>query len=235
MATGTLYLLPTWLGEQQPNRLFPPFNLEVMDGLKNLVVENERTARRFLRSWGYKGSFDDLNLIHADKDTERDAIPQPIELLIMGHHVGLMSEAGCPGVADPGSLLIAKAQEMGIKVVPLVGPSSILMGLMASGLNGQQFTFHGYLPIDRNARHKALRDISGTAARTGFTQIFMETPYRNAALLDEVFKACPPSLRLCLAIDVTLPTEQIITRTIGEWKTGRPKLDKRPCMFLLGV
>lgn len=232
--TGTLYLLPVWLGEQETQRVLPAYNLQVMDRLRHLVVENERTARRFLRAWGYKGSFDELELILADKDNEADVLDGPIGLLLKGHDVGLMSEAGCPGVADPGQRLIAQAQQMNIRVVPLVGPSSILMALMASGLNGQQFTFHGYLPIDKSQRAKALREIDAAIRRHNGSHIFMETPYRNMALFDDTTKHLGQDLRLCVAVDITLSTEQIATMTIGEWRKARLDLTKRPCMFVAG-
>ena len=232
--SGTLYLFPVWLGEQDTQRVLPAYNLEVMDRLRHVVVENERTARRFLRAWGYKGSFDELELIVADKDNEADVLDGPIGLLLQGHDVGLMSEAGCPGVADPGQRLIAQAQQMNIRVVPLVGPSSILMALMASGLNGQQFSFMGYLPIDRAQRAKALRDMDAAMRRTGGSYIFMETPYRNMALLDDALRHLGQDIRLCVAVDITLPTEQIRTMTVGEWRTHRPDLAKRPCMFVAG-
>jgi len=232
--SGTLYLFPVWLGEQDTQRVLPAYNLQVMEHLRHLVVENERTARRFLRAWGYKGSFEELELILADKDNEADVLDGPIGLLLQGHDVGLMSEAGCPGVADPGQRLIAQAQQMNIRVVPLVGPSSILMALMASGLNGQLFTFHGYLPIDKSQRAKALRDIDAAIRRNHGSHIFMETPYRNMALLDDATKHLGQDLRLCVAVDITLSTEQITTMTIGEWRSARPDLAKRPCMFVAG-
>lgn len=145
-----------------------------------------------------------------------------------------MSEAGCPGVADPGQILIAEAHNYNIKVVPLIGPSSILLGLMASGLNGQGFTFHGYLPIDQCERIKALRDLDATVSKTGYTQIFMETPYRNEKLFDDVLKTCNANHKLCVAVDITLESQQIKTLAVAEWKTNRINLHKRPCMFLLG-
>jgi 16S rRNA (cytidine1402-2'-O)-methyltransferase len=234
MSTGILFLIPVSMGETDNDRLFPTLNLRLLEELKYLVVENEKTARRFIRSTGNKRDFDKLELILLDKRTKRDEISRPIELLIQGEDVGIMSEAGCPGVADPGQILMAEAHLYNIKVQPLIGPSSILLGLMASGLNGQGFTFNGYLPIDKKERIKKLRDLDSLVSRSGFTQIFMETPYRNQHLYDDILKTCNSRHKLCVAVDITLQTEQIKTLAIAEWKAEKINLHKRPCMFLLG-
>lgn len=234
MSTGTLYLIPVSLGETNNDKLFPNLNLKLLEELDYLVVENEKSARRFIRSTGNKRDFDQLELILLDKRTKQHEISRPIELLIQGKDVGLMSEAGCPGVADPGQILVAEAHEFNIKVVPLIGPSSILLGLMASGLNGQGFTFHGYLPIDKKERVKKLRELDSYVSRTGHTQIFMDTPYRNEKLFDDVLSTCDGNHKVCVAVDITLETEQIKTLAIAEWKANRISLHKRPCMFLLG-
>ena len=234
MSTGTLFLIPVSLGETNNDKLFPNLNLRLLDELNYLVVENEKSARRFIRSTGNKRDFDKLELILLDKRTKQHEISRPIELLIQGKDVGLMSEAGCPGVADPGQILIAEAHNYNINVVPLIGPSSILLGLMASGLNGQGFTFHGYLPIDKREKTHKLRELDSQVIRTGHTQIFMETPFRNQALLNDVLATCNAKHKLCVAVDITLQTEQIKTLTIGEWKAEKIDLHKRPCMFLLG-
>lgn len=234
MSTGTLFLIPVALGETNNDRLFPALNLELLDTLEHLVVENEKSARRFIRSTGNKRDFDQLELIHLDKHTKQHEISRPIELLLQGKDVGIISEAGCPGVADPGQILMSEAHRYNIKVVPLIGPSSILLGLMASGLNGQGFTFHGYLPIDKRERVKKLRELDAAVVRSGFTQIFMETPYRNQQLFDDVLKTCTAKLKLCVAVDITLETETIKTLSLAEWKADSIHLHKRPCMFLLG-
>lgn len=234
MSTGTLFLIPVSLGETNNDKLFPNLNLRLLDELQYLVVENEKSARRFIRSTGNKRDFDQLELILLDKRTKQHEISRPIELLIQGKDVGLMSEAGCPGVADPGQILIAEAHNYNIRVIPLIGPSSILLGLMASGLNGQGFTFHGYLPIDKREKTHKLRELDSQVVRTGYTQIFMETPFRNQALLNDVLATCNTKHKLCVAVDITLQTEQIKTLTIGEWKAEKIDLHKRPCMFLLG-
>ncbi|MCF8463220.1 MAG: SAM-dependent methyltransferase [Flavobacteriales bacterium] len=235
MSTGTLFLIPVSLGETNNDRLFPTLNLQLLEELKYLVVENEKTARRFIRSTGNKRDFDELELILLDKRTKRDEISRPIELLLQGEDVGIMSEAGCPGVADPGQILMAEAHLYNIKVQPLIGPSSILLGLMASGLNGQGFTFNGYIPIDKKERINKLRDIDSQVLRTGFTQIFMETPYRNQHLFDDILKTCNAKHKLCVAVDITLDSEEIRTLAIDEWRTVNIDLHKRPCMFLLGL
>lgn len=234
MNTGTLYLIPVSLGETNNDKLFPNLNLRLLDELEYLVVENEKSARRFIRSTGNQRDFDGLELILLDKRTKQHEISRPIELLIQGKDVGLMSEAGCPGVADPGQILIAEAHNYNIKVVPLIGPSSILLGLMASGLNGQGFTFHGYIPIEKRDRLNKLRDMDAAVSKTGHTQIFMETPYRNQHLFDDILKTCNGNHKLCVAVDITLESEQIKTLAIAEWKTQKINLHKRPCMFLMG-
>ncbi|TNF25366.1 MAG: SAM-dependent methyltransferase [Bacteroidetes bacterium] len=234
MNTGTLYLIPVSLGETNNDKLFPNLNLRLLEELEYLVVENEKSARRFIRSTGNQRDFDGLELILLDKRTKQHEISRPIELLIQGKDVGLMSEAGCPGVADPGQILIAKAHNYNIKVVPLIGPSSILLGLMASGLNGQGFTFHGYIPIEKRDRLNKLRDMDAAVSKTGHTQIFMETPYRNQHLFDDILKTCNGNHKLCVAVDITLESEQIKTLAIAEWKTQKINLHKRPCMLLMG-
>lgn len=226
--------MPVDLGQPGTERLFPPFNLRMLEELGHLVVENERTARRFIRSVGNKRDFEGLNLILLDKRTERDQLSEAVQLLLSGHDVGLMSEAGCPGIADPGQILVAEAHRYNITVKPLIGPSSILLGLMASGLNGQHFTFHGYLPIDKRERVNALRQLDNSVRTTGQTHLFIETPYRNQAMYDDILRTCSPATLLCLAVDVTLTTERIRTLRVDEWKTQRPELQKRPCVFLLG-
>jgi len=231
---GTLFLIPVDLGEQNNALLFPAFNLELLEEIKHLVVENEKTARRFIRGVGSKRDFLQLNLILLDKHTKRDELSEAVQLLLAGEDVGLMSEAGCPGVADPGQILVAEAHRYNIPVKPLIGPSSILLAMMASGLNGQHFTFNGYLPIDKKDRVRALRDLDTSVQKTRQTHLFIETPYRNQALMEDILRTCSPSTLLCVAVDVTLQTESIRTLRVDEWKTVKIDLHKRPCIFLLG-
>lgn len=232
--SGTLFLIPVDLGEQNNALLFPVFNLELLEEIKHLVVENEKTARRFIRAIGSKRDFLQLNLILLDKHTKRNELSEAVQLLLAGNDVGLMSEAGCPGVADPGQILVAEAHRYNIKVKPLIGPSSILLAMMASGLNGQHFTFNGYLPIDKKDRVRALRELDNSVQKTQQTHLFIETPYRNQAMIEDILKTCSPSTQLCVAVDITLQTESIRTLRIDEWKTVKIDLHKRPCIFLLG-
>lgn len=231
---GTLFLIPVDLGEANNALLFPPFNLELLEKLDHIVVENEKSARRFIRSVGNKRNFEHLNLILLDKHTKRDQLSEAVQLLLSGTDVGLMSEAGCPGVADPGQILVAEAHRYNIAVKPLIGPSSILLAMMASGLNGQHFCFNGYLPIDKTERAKALRNLDASVQKTKQTHIFIETPYRNQAMLGEILRACSPSTLLCIAVDITQSTESIRTLRVDEWKAVKIDLQKRPCIFLLG-
>ena len=233
MSTGTLFLIPVSLGETNNDKLFPNLNLPLLDELQYLVVENEKSARRFIRSTGNKRDFDQLELILLDKRTKQHEISRPIELLIQGKDVGLMSEAGCPGVADPGQILIAEAHNYNIRVIPLIGPSSILLGLMASGLNGQGFTFHGYLPIDKREKTHKLRELDSQVVRTGYTQIFMETPFRNNRIIESLLKVLDEKTNLCLAANITADNEFIQTKKVGEWKKQVPDLHKQPCIFLI--
>jgi 16S rRNA (cytidine1402-2'-O)-methyltransferase len=232
--SGTLFLIPVDLGEQNNAQLFPTFNLELLEEIKHLVVENEKTARRFIRAVGSKRDFEHLNLILLDKHTKRDELSEAVQLLLGGNDVGLMSEAGCPGVADPGQILVAEAHRYNVKVKPLIGPSSILLAMMASGLNGQHFTFNGYLPIDKKDRVRALRELDNSVQKTRQTHLFIETPYRNQAMMEDILKICTPSTLLCVAVDITLHTESIRTLRVDEWKTVKMDLHKRPCIFLLG-
>lgn len=222
------------LGEYSAGRQLPSYNLEIVRSLDHFIVENERSARRFLRSWGYDKDFSEVTLFVNDKHRQLEEMDDAINELVSGHDVGMISEAGCPGIADPGQDLIAKAHEFEIKVEPLVGPSSILLAMMASGLNGQSFAFNGYLPINGKERVGRLRDLERLAAKTGQSQIFMETPYRNMALFEDIKKSLNQSLKLCLAVEVSTRKEEIRTMTVGEWKTSSINLNKRPCIFIIG-
>lgn len=231
---GTLYLIPMHLGEYSEGRHLPNYNLEVVNSLSHFVVENERSARRFLRSWGYKTDFEEVELFIHDKRQKLEEMDDAINALVMGNDVGMISEAGCPGIADPGQEIIAKAHEFNITVEPLIGPSSILLAMMASGLNGQSFAFNGYLPIDKKDRVRRLKDLERLAAKTGQSQIFMETPYRNMALFEDIRKHLNQSLRLCVAAEISTAKEEIRTMTVGEWKTSKINLHKRPSIFIIG-
>jgi 16S rRNA (cytidine1402-2'-O)-methyltransferase len=232
MPYGTLYLIPVPLAEMASAKSFTPFLVDTINSIKEYIVENEKTARKFLKEAGLKTPQSEL-LIHDYGKHSRDDTADFFKGLQNGVNVGLMSEAGCPGVADPGSEIVEKAHRMGIKVVPLVGPSSILLALMASGFNGQSFTFHGYLPIDKELRSKKIKELEGLAERQNQTQLFIETPFRNNPMLQEILKTANPKTRLCIACDLTAETEFVQTKTIAEWQKKVPELHKRPAIFLL--
>lgn len=231
-APGALYLLPTDLGESAAPAI-PEHSLEHARRLNHFIAENPKTARAFLKRIGYPQPLNSVTITTLDKDTPQSAIPELLEPLRDGHDAALVSEAGCPAVADPGALLVQAAHEAGIRVVPLAGPSAILLALMASGLNGQRFTFHGYLPVDAAARLAKIRELEQRAVRDDATQIFIETPYRNDALLRALLEHCSDKTLLCVAADLTLPTESIATRPVAGWRKRSPALNRRPAVFLL--
>jgi 16S rRNA (cytidine1402-2'-O)-methyltransferase len=232
MPLGTLYLIPVPLADEAAAKSFTPYLVDTINSIKEYIVENEKTARKFLKEAGLKTPQSELT-IHDYSKHNRDSTADFFKGLQAGNDVGLMSEAGCPGIADPGAEIVEKAHRMGIKVVPLVGPSSILLALMASGFNGQSFTFHGYLPIDKVDRSKKIRQLEGMAEQNNQTQIFIETPFRNNPLLEEILKTAHPKTRLCIACDLTSAIEFVQTKTIAEWQKKVPELHKRPTIFLL--
>ena len=233
MPAGTLYLIPVPLADDAAAQSFTPYLVNTINQVSEYIVENEKTARKFLKLAGLTTPQNQL-IIHDYGKHQRSAdIATFFSGLLAGHDAGLMSEAGCPGVADPGADVVAEAHRRGIKVVPLVGPSSILLSLMASGFNGQSFTFHGYLPIDKAQRSKRIKELESQAERFGQTQLFIETPFRNNQLLDEVLKVCKPATRLCIACNLTAPDEMVQTKTIAQWKKEQPDLHKQPVIFLL--
>ncbi len=228
-----LYLIPTSLGETPFDTILPTANTQIVTDLKYFIVEDVRTARRFLKKANPVIEIDALTFYVLNQHTSPDEISSFLKPLFAGHDMGVLSEAGCPAIADPGADVVAIAQRNNFTVVPLVGPSSILLSLMASGFNGQSFAFVGYLPIQPEERSKALKKLESRAYSENQSQIFIETPYRNMKMLEQILKTCQPSTRLCIAVDITLETEMIKTKTIKEWKTQLPDLNKRPCIFLL--
>jgi 16S rRNA (cytidine1402-2'-O)-methyltransferase len=232
MPLGTLYLIPVPLAENAAAKSFTPYLTGTINSIKEYIVENEKTARRFLKEAGLTTPQSEL-IIHDYGKHNRDDTVDFFKGLQAGNDVGLMSEAGCPGIADPGAEIVNKAHRMGIKVVPLVGPSSILLALMASGFNGQSFTFHGYLPIDKVERSRRVKELENLAIKNDQTQVFIETPFRNNPLLEEILKSANPRTKLCIACDLTAETELIQTKTIAEWQKKVPELHKRPAIFLL--
>jgi 16S rRNA (cytidine1402-2'-O)-methyltransferase len=232
--TGTLYLIPVPLGPTPPEISLPPQVLATLRPLTHFIVEQAKTARAFLKVAGTELPLQELALEELNEHTKASQLTQLLAPLRAGHDVGLLSEAGCPAVADPGANLVALAQRENIRVVPLIGPSSLLLALMASGLNGQRFAFHGYLPAKELERRKALNDLETESRKHHQTQLFIETPYRNRALFDAMLHSCLPSTRLCLATDLTLPGESIRTRTIAQWKKETPpEIERRPTVFLI--
>lgn len=229
----SVYLIPCYLYEGV-NETIPPYVLDAVKQCTVFFVENERTARRYLKSLWREMVIDDYRWYAIGKAEESvlNAFAQEVK---NGANIGIISEAGCPGVADPGQLLVAKAQQLQATVKPLVGPSSILLALMASGLNGQQFSFHGYLPIDAAERKKKLQQLEAEAQKTQGCHLFIETPYRNEPMLKDMLQHLQPNTRLCIAADMTAPTEWVVTKTIKEWRQSTiPSLHKRPVIFLIG-
>jgi 16S rRNA (cytidine1402-2'-O)-methyltransferase len=226
-----VYLIPTVLHEGQTDCL-PLYILDAVKQCTSFFVENERTARRFLKIL-WKEMVIDNYAWHNMKEAGPETIASFKEVLRKGETVGIISEAGCPGVADPGQVLVAVAQEMNVVVKPLVGPNSILLALMASGMNGQQFQFVGYLPIDVAQRVKAIKSLEAESKQKSCTQIFIETPYRNNQLLETLIKTCHSQTKICVAVDLTAPTELVQTKTSQQWKKAMPQLHKRPAIFLM--
>ncbi|MBB3255668.1 16S rRNA (cytidine1402-2'-O)-methyltransferase [Paraburkholderia bannensis] len=237
MSTGTLYLIPNTLGDGDEAALayvLPAPVRERAGTLASYIGENAKTTRAFLKRVGTTRPIQEIEIHELNVNTPAGEIDKLLKPLLGGIDTGLVSEAGVPAVADPGALLVRRAHERGIKVVPLVGPSSILLALMASGLNGQSFAFHGYLPVDANERIKKLRELEQTSRKAKQTQIFIETPYRNKSMLDTLLSTCAPSTLVCVAADLTLPTETILSRAVSDWKKKpTPDLHKRPAIFLL--
>lgn len=229
----TLYLIPTSLGECSFDKILPAQNTQIVTDLKHFVVEDVRTARRFLKKANPVIEINDLTFYVLNQHTTPEELSSFLSPMFAGHDLGVLSEAGCPAIADPGADVVAMAQKNNFTVVPLVGPSSILLSLMASGFNGQSFAFVGYLPIQPTDRAKMLRKLENRAYTEDQSQIFIETPYRNMKMLEEILQVCQPNTRLCIAVDITMETEFIKTKTVKEWKTQLPDLSKRPCIFLI--
>lgn len=231
---GTLYLIPCTLGDTPARQVLPQHVIDIARTLQHYVVEQPKTARQFLSALKHEQPIQSLHFATLNEHTASNELPELLAPLLAGQDVGIISEAGCPGIADPGAELVNLAHRKGIRVVPLVGPSSILLALMASGLNGQCFAFHGYLPIAEADRNKTIVTLETESAHRRQTQLFIETPYRNDKLFAALLAQCHPHTQLCVATDISLATEQIHTRTIAQWKTQpAPQLNKRPSLFLL--
>ena len=232
---GKLYLIPNSLGSDDLNSILPQGNFSIIKSIKTFIVEDLRTARRFLSKAGHAGKIDELDFFVLNEHTNTNEISDYLETSKLGKDIGLLSDAGVPCVADPGADIVILAQNSGIQVVPLVGPSSILMGLMASGFNGQNFAFVGYLPKEQNLRNRRIKELESRAYSEDQTQLFIETPYRNNQMFESLLGQCNPETRICVACDISLTSEYIVTKSIKDWKRlkQKPDLKKRNTMFLL--
>jgi 16S rRNA (cytidine1402-2'-O)-methyltransferase len=232
-SSGILYLIPTVLAENTQHHVLPPQVIEVIQKTTVFLVENVRTIRRFISSLQLGINIDKLQFFEINQTTTSQDLIPVFEQLKKGNDVGILSEAGCPGIADPGSLAVAMAHKQHIAVMPLVGPSSILLTLMASGFNGQSFIFHGYLPIEKNERNQAIKNLEQKAIKQQQSQIFIETPYRNMQLLEAILQQCQPTTLLCLGVNVTATDGFVQTKTIQNWKKQMPDLHKKPTCFVI--
>jgi 16S rRNA (cytidine1402-2'-O)-methyltransferase len=230
---GALYLIPTTLGESDTTRVIPSDVSEIVRGITYFIVENIRTARRYLRKLDPQFNIDELQFFELNQHTDSRIVKEYLNPIALGFNVGIISEAGCPGIADPGAEVVKFAHQLQIRVIPLVGPSSILLSLMASGMNGQNFAFIGYIPVKPTERVKAIKEIEKRSLIENQTQIFIEAPYRNTPLIKELIAALNDQTRLCIACDLTLETEYIRTQSIAQWKKGIPDINKRPAIFLI--
>lgn len=228
-----LYLFPVPMGDSPVDRVLPPVNIAIIREVRHFVVENLRSARRFLKSCDRSIDIDSLSMVELNEHTDPADVAPMLDPMAAGHSIGVISEAGCPAVADPGADLVAVAQTRGYEVVPLVGPSSILLSLMGSGFNGQNFAFNGYLPVDTKARGLKLKEMTRRITAERQTQIFIETPYRNNRLIADLCERLPGDFRLCVASDITCSRQSIITRPLSQWKKASYNYDKIPTIFLL--
>ncbi|MCL2246146.1 MAG: SAM-dependent methyltransferase [Lentimicrobiaceae bacterium] len=234
MKSGIFYLIPSPLAETDFSKIFPVYNTEILQEIDHFIVEDLRTGRRFVKKLGMQKPIDSLHFTTLNEHTKGDEIESLLQPLKEGKNLGLISDAGTPCVADPGSILVSRAQQMDVEVVPLIGPNSILLALMASGMNGQSFTFHGYLPREQPDRERELRFLETLLKKNNQTQIFIETPYRNNHVFKSILAVCDPATRLCLGVNITAENQMIKTMTIKKWKSQKIDLHKQPTVFLLG-
>ncbi len=230
---GTLYLIPNTLGDGDVDNVIPPLVKTVINTIDEYIVEEIRSARRFLKKAGIKKSIDELVFHELNEHTKAIETKDYLDSAKKGKNIGIISEAGCPVIADPGFNIVQAAHVANIRVVPLTGPSSILLALIASGFTGQQFTFHGYLPKGKSERVQKLRELENTSRQKNQTQIFIETPYRNQQVLEDILSACQGNTQLCIACDLTLETEYVYTCCVSEWKKVKIDINKRPAVFLI--
>ncbi|NOZ35719.1 MAG: SAM-dependent methyltransferase [Chlorobi bacterium] len=230
---GKIYLIPTTLGDSEISSVIPSNVVDVIENLNYFIVENIRTARRYIRKVSATKNIDKITFFELNKHTDISEISTYLNPCSQGNSIGIISEAGNPGIADPGAVVVKSAHQQNIEVVPLVGPSSILLALISSGMNGQNFAFNGYLPIKDNERIKKIQELERKSKSENQSQIFMETPFRNTKMLDAVLKTCRNNTLFCVAADITLSSEYIKTKTISEWKKQKPQINKRPTVFVL--
>ena len=233
MAKGKLYLIPSTLGNTDVNYYLPQEVINIIHSLDEFIVENEKSARKFLKEAGITIPQSQLIIHEIDKHDDRFDYSQFLLACLAGKSIGLISEAGAPAVADPGAAIVLKAHEKQISVVPLTGPSSILLALMASGLNGQQFCFQGYLPVEKHLREQKLKYLERESQQKKQTQIFIETPYRNNSMVESILKNCDGNTLICMATEITLATEKVTTQKVSQWKKSVPELNKKPTVFLM--
>ena len=233
MSKGKLYLIPSPLGDNDPAEVIPGPTLELLKRISTYVVEEARTVRRYLSRAGLKGRIEELRMVELNEHSTSEEVEAMLSLFDDGCDVGLISEAGLPAVADPGAALVELCHRKGIEVVPQVGPSSLMLALMGSGLNGQSFAFRGYLPAKTDERRTAIREVEKLSGSLHQTQIFIETPYRNDSLFADLLQCLNPSTRLCIAADLTLESQTILSKSVGEWKKSGFTVGKRPCVFLI--
>ena len=231
---GKLYLIPTSLGDNDSlTNVLPQYNFEVLKSIDVFIVENLRSARRFIKKSGHELPIDDMTFFELGKHTPQETIQSFLNPALLGKSIGLLSEAGTPCIADPGSAIVNIAHQLKLEIIPLVGPNSIILALMASGFNGQQFTFHGYLPVDKSDLLKKLRQMEGSILKNSQTQIFIETPFRNRKLFDTILSSCSRQLKLCVATNLSLPSENIKMLSVADWQKETVDLHKKPTVFLL--
>ena len=231
--TGKLYLIPTGLGDNAPLEVLPISVKKIIEHIDTYIVENEKAARKFIKTISSGKSQASLNLFSLNKFTDPLEIPSFLEECLAGNSIGLLSDAGCPGVADPGAEVVKIAHQKHIQVIPLVGPSSILLAMMSSGMNGQNFAFNGYLPIDKADRKSKLKQLEKRSYKEQQSQLFIETPYRNNSILEDLSTVLHPETRVCVACDLTLPSEYIKTQTAKDWKFSKMDFHKRPALFII--
>jgi 16S rRNA (cytidine1402-2'-O)-methyltransferase len=228
-----LYLLPVTLGDTSIEKVIPAYNREIISSIRHFIVEDVRSARRFLKKVDKDIEIEELSFYPLNKHTSPEEVADYLQPLLQGHAMGVISEAGCPAIADPGADVVAIAQRKNLKVIPLVGPSSIILSVMGSGFNGQSFAFHGYLPIEQAERTKRIKELEQRVYAECQTQLFIETPYRNQRMLEDILKICKPQTKLCIAANITCEGEFIKTKSIAEWRKHLPDLSKKPCIFLI--